>query len=112
MTVTRGPRRGFASAYNSSIANKPNCGGNKKTGLAPTVGKSTLLMLRPAYNRAYKKHVWPRECKLAVDGGATAFNKDGQPYTLGPMPLSRNPACSGGVGRHPSATTACGIWRW
>lgn len=112
MTVTRGPRRGFAGAYKSSITNKPTCGGNKKTGLAPTVGKSTLLMLRPAYNRAYKRMIWPKDCQLALDGGATAYNKNGQSYTLSAMPLSKNPACSGGVGRHPSATPGCGIWKW
>ena len=98
MTVSRGPRRGFASAYNSSITNKPTCGGNKKTGLAPTVGRSTLLMMRPAYNRAYSKMIWPKDCQQAINGGATAYNKNGQPYSLGAMPLSRNPAGSGGVG--------------
>lgn len=112
MTVKRGPRRGYASAYNPSVTNRPTCGGTKKAGLAPSVGRSTLLMLRPAYNRAYNTIIWPRNCQQAIAGGATAYKKGGEPYILGPMPLSRNPACSGGVGRYPSATPSCGIWTW
>ena len=69
-------------------------------------------MMRPAYNRASNKMTWPKDCHLAVKGGTNAYNKNGDSYKLGPMPLSKNPACSGGVGRHPSATPACGIWNW
>ena len=43
---------------------------------------------------------WAKDCAKAIAGG------DG----VRPMPLSRNPLCSGGVGRYPSASPACGIW--
>ena len=111
MTVKRGPRRGYASAYNPSITNKPTCGGDKKVGLIPTVGRSTNLMLRPATNRGYNKIIWAVNCQQARDGGYTVYDKDGLPVTQRPMPLSVNPQCSGGVGR-TALVPGCGLWRW
>lgn len=96
-----GPRRGFAGAYKGSITNQPTCGGDKKQGLAPKLGRSAAMMLSPSWNRAANRLQFPKNCAQAIAGG----------NGVRPMPLSRNPACSGGVGRYPSGSPACGIWR-
>lgn len=95
-----GPRRGFAGAYTASITNQPTCGGNKKEGLAPKLGRSSAMMLRPSRNRAANRIQWPKNCAKAIAGE----------NNVRPMPLSKNPTCSGGVGRYPSNTPTCGIW--
>lgn len=97
-----GPRRGYARAGTSKIANKPTCGGNKKTGLTPTVGKANILMLS-SLNRATNTNIW---AGLTCQQAKAGYND------IRPMPLTKNPTCSGGVGRHPSATPHCGIWTW
>ena len=117
MTVNRGPRRGYASAYNSSITNKPTCGGDKKVGLIPTVGRGPYGLLSPALNRGYNKIIWPVKCQQAVTGLdaagniITRANRKGGWTPTGRMPLSVNPQCSGGVGRR-ALVPGCDLWRW
>ena len=107
---------GKRARYVASITNKPTCGGNKKAGLLSTVGRSSLLMLRPATNRGYNKMIWPVNCQMAVSGKNAAghsimrYTKNGQ-QPIGPMPLSVNPQCSGGVGR-VALVQGCDVWRW
>ena len=43
-------RRGFPGAYNSLISNRPTCGGNKKAGLAPTIGVPINILASSIYS--------------------------------------------------------------
>lgn len=68
----------------ASITNRPTCGGPSKAGLAPSIGAAyTGLYMNASMRRAINKIDWPINCQDAIDAG---------------MPLSKNPACSGGVG--------------
>lgn len=68
----------------ASITNRPTCGGSSKAGLAPSIGAAyTGLYMNASMRRAISKIDWPVHCQDAIDAG---------------MPLSKNPACSGGVG--------------
>ena len=49
MTVTRGPRRGWPTALNPSITNRPTCGGDKKAGLAPSIGVPINILATNIY---------------------------------------------------------------
>ena len=78
----------------ASITNRPTCGGNKKQGLPPSVWQGISPGVRWALRRAIPDRNYQfRSCASALAAG---------------MPVSRNPACSGGVGR----IIPCGIWRW
>ena len=75
---------GKKARHVASITNKPTCGGPSKAGLAPSVGGAyTGLYMNASMRRAINKIDWPINCQDAIEAG---------------MPLSKNPACSGGVG--------------
>ena len=40
---------GYPGAYTASITNRANCGGNKKAGLAPTVGVPINILVSKNY---------------------------------------------------------------
>ena len=84
-----GPRRGCARAYTSSIANKHTCGGPKKTGLTPTVGNANI-----SSKRSTNRNNW---AGLSCQQAKAGYNG------IMPMPVNKNPTCSGGVGRHPTS---------
>jgi hypothetical protein len=68
----------------ASITNIPTCGGDAKSGLAPSVGGAySLASAGPSMRRAINTSSWPVNCQAAIGAG---------------YPLQHNPACSGGVG--------------
>ena len=87
---------GQKARYVASITNRPTCGGDKKVGLLPNIGRGSLLHLRAVRRRGYNAIKWPVNCAQAIAAG---------------MPLSVNPQCSGGVGRS-ALRIGCGLWRW
>lgn len=50
MSVKRGPGRGWPSALNQTITNRPTCGGDKKAGLAPTIGTPINILATSIYS--------------------------------------------------------------
>ena len=87
---------GQKARHVASLVNRPTCGGDKKVGLIPTVGRGSVEHLQSSLNRGYTRIIWPINCRQAITVG---------------MPLSVNPQCSGGVGRS-ALRIGCGLWRW
>jgi hypothetical protein len=50
MTYSRGPGRGYPSANLAKITNRPNCGGNKKAGLHPSIGVPIGILTTSIYS--------------------------------------------------------------
>ena len=76
-----------ATAHLASITNRTNtCGGDKKAGLAPTVGISVPFALNATLKRSVTKKPHSQVCKSAP-GAAMPFN-----YTTNP-----GGQCAGGV---------------
>jgi hypothetical protein len=70
----------------SKIINRNNtCGGNKKCGLIPRIGKAGSGVMRAALRRGTTRQMWDGlTCAQAIEKG---------------YPLSKNPQGSGGIGR-------------
>jgi hypothetical protein len=89
MGYTRGPRRGYAAAYNPSRSNQITIYGDMG-GLAPLTGKGV------SWRGNLQKHATMHN---TIPPGAAAgllYMQGNNP--MGRYMLSRNPACSGGVG--------------
>ena len=108
---------GKRARHVASIVNRPTCGGDKKVGLVPTVGRASVEHLQSSLNRGYTRIIWPVNCQQAKTGldanGQVIMypNRSGGWTATGRMPLSVNPQCSGGVGRS-ALSIGCGLWRW
>ena len=47
--MPRGRKGGYPGAYTASITNRATCGGDKKAGLAPTVGVPISILVNKNY---------------------------------------------------------------
>lgn len=68
MGVTRGPGRGWPSALNPSITNRPTCGGDKKSGLAPTIGVPINILATSIYSANPPNCCRTNQCCYYVPG--------------------------------------------
>ena len=50
MGYSRGPRKGYAGAYTSTITNRPTCGGDKKAGTPPKIGVPANILGKNFYS--------------------------------------------------------------
>ena len=57
----RGRKGGYPGAYNPTITNQPTCGGNKKSGLAPTIGVPINILITNNYRASP-----PNCCKVGA----------------------------------------------
>ena len=87
--VTKGPRRGYASAYNSSRSNQITHFGDMD-GLAPLTGTGVT------WRSNIQKHAKLYQDIPSKPTPGLFYMQGNNP--MGRYMLSKNPACSGGVG--------------
>ncbi len=95
MGVTKGPGRGWPSALNPSITNRPTCGGDKKAGLAPTIGTPINILATSIYSANPPNCCRVNQCCYYVPGSAPPIRSTFINPITGKMELCENKVYAG-----------------